>query len=178
MGKRYYCDYCDRSFQDNMHNRKKHLFGVQHHRAKKAWFDNFRGIHRKLHKAVGGCKTIHLRWIKFLVFIFRRCHTFKWRADKGALQKVSPDRWGIWQRKPHRCVSSLVQYMFSVMNLIRLLAVFSGQCVFGTSCRFSHMSERQMKMLEQNIDGEVLQQWAAAFLDLHLMISFRCVIDL
>ncbi|KAL4004593.1 protocadherin alpha [Sarotherodon galilaeus] len=42
MGKRYYCDYCDRSFQDNMHNRKKHLNGVQHHRAKKAWFDNFR----------------------------------------------------------------------------------------------------------------------------------------
>lgn len=25
-----------------MHNRKKHLNGVQHHRAKKAWFDNFR----------------------------------------------------------------------------------------------------------------------------------------
>ncbi|KAM4634671.1 zinc finger matrin-type protein 5 isoform 2-T2 [Polymixia lowei] len=42
MGKRYYCDYCDRSFQDNMHNRKKHLNGVQHHRAKKAWFDHFR----------------------------------------------------------------------------------------------------------------------------------------
>lgn len=43
MGRRYYCDYCDRSFQDNMHNRKKHLNGVQHHRAKKAWFDHFRG---------------------------------------------------------------------------------------------------------------------------------------
>lgn len=43
MGKRYFCDYCDRSFQDNMHNRKKHLNGVQHHRAKKAWFDHFRG---------------------------------------------------------------------------------------------------------------------------------------
>lgn len=42
MGKRYYCDYCDRSFQDNMHNRKKHLNGVQHHRAKKAWYDHFR----------------------------------------------------------------------------------------------------------------------------------------
>ncbi|NP_001291163.1 zinc finger matrin-type protein 5 [Esox lucius] len=42
MGKRYYCDYCDRSFQDNMHNRKKHLYGVQHHRSKKAWFDHFR----------------------------------------------------------------------------------------------------------------------------------------
>lgn len=44
MGKRYYCDYCDRSFQDNMHNRKKHLNGVQHHRAKKAWFDNFKDL--------------------------------------------------------------------------------------------------------------------------------------
>ncbi|XP_033845510.1 zinc finger matrin-type protein 5 [Periophthalmus magnuspinnatus] len=42
MGKRYYCDYCERSFQDNMHNRKKHLNGVQHHRAKKAWFDFFK----------------------------------------------------------------------------------------------------------------------------------------
>uniref|UniRef100_K7FBK2 Zinc finger matrin-type protein 5 n=1 Tax=Pelodiscus sinensis TaxID=13735 RepID=K7FBK2_PELSI len=43
MGKRYFCDYCDRSFQDNLHNRKKHLNGVQHLRAKKAWYDLFRG---------------------------------------------------------------------------------------------------------------------------------------
>ncbi|XP_026154223.1 zinc finger matrin-type protein 5 [Mastacembelus armatus] len=50
MGKRYYCDYCDRSFQDNMHNRKKHLNGVQHHRAKKAWFDQFRDSAAILHE--------------------------------------------------------------------------------------------------------------------------------
>ncbi|KAH0625537.1 hypothetical protein JD844_015083 [Phrynosoma platyrhinos] len=43
MGKRYFCDYCDRSFQDNLHNRKKHLNGVQHLRAKKVWYDLFRG---------------------------------------------------------------------------------------------------------------------------------------
>ncbi|XP_007568260.1 zinc finger matrin-type protein 5 [Poecilia formosa] len=49
MGKRYYCDYCDRSFQDNMHNRKKHLNGVQHHRAKKAWYDQFRDYAAVLH---------------------------------------------------------------------------------------------------------------------------------
>ncbi|KAE8634068.1 hypothetical protein XENTR_v10002192 [Xenopus tropicalis] len=42
MGRRYFCDYCDRSFQDNLHNRKKHLNGVQHQRSKKAWFDAFR----------------------------------------------------------------------------------------------------------------------------------------
>nr|XP_003230445.3 PREDICTED: zinc finger matrin-type protein 5 [Anolis carolinensis] len=42
MGKRYFCDYCERSFQDNLHNRKKHLNGVQHIRARKAWYDRFR----------------------------------------------------------------------------------------------------------------------------------------
>ncbi|XP_073527741.1 zinc finger matrin-type protein 5 [Phyllobates terribilis] len=42
MGRRYFCDYCDRSFQDNLHNRKKHLNGVQHQRSKKAWYDVFR----------------------------------------------------------------------------------------------------------------------------------------
>nr|XP_021488419.1 zinc finger matrin-type protein 5 isoform X1 [Meriones unguiculatus]XP_021488421.1 zinc finger matrin-type protein 5 isoform X1 [Meriones unguiculatus] len=42
MGKRYFCDYCDRSFQDNLHNRKKHLSGLQHLKAKKVWYDMFR----------------------------------------------------------------------------------------------------------------------------------------
>ncbi|XP_063313162.1 zinc finger matrin-type protein 5 isoform X1 [Pelobates fuscus] len=42
MGRRYLCDYCDRSFQDNLHNRKKHLNGVQHQRCKKAWYDLYR----------------------------------------------------------------------------------------------------------------------------------------
>lgn len=96
MGKRYYCDYCDRSFQDNMHNRKKHLFGVQHHRAKKAWFDNFRDAATLLNE----------------------------------------------ERTKEPCRKFLQ----------------TGQCVFGTSCRFSHMSERQMKMLEQNIDDEKRQK--------------------
>ncbi|XP_073697266.1 zinc finger matrin-type protein 5 [Garra rufa] len=96
MGKRYYCDYCDRSFQDNMHNRKKHLNGVQHHRAKKAWFDNFRDAATLLNE----------------------------------------------ERTKEPCRKFLQ----------------TGQCVFGTSCRFSHMSERHMKMLEQKIDDEKRQK--------------------
>lgn len=48
MGKRYFCDYCDRSFQDNLHNRKKHLNGVQHLRAKRVWYDLFRGGYDQL----------------------------------------------------------------------------------------------------------------------------------
>ncbi|XP_017315819.1 zinc finger matrin-type protein 5 isoform X5 [Ictalurus punctatus] len=58
MGKRYHCDYCARSFQDTLHNRKKHLNGVQHHRAKKAWFDNFRDAAAILQdeRAKQGCR--------------------------------------------------------------------------------------------------------------------------
>lgn len=54
MGKRYFCDYCDRSFQDNLHNRKKHLNGLQHLKAKKAWYDMFRGGCRRLGRRADG----------------------------------------------------------------------------------------------------------------------------
>ncbi|KAG1959008.1 zinc finger matrin-type protein 5 [Pimephales promelas] len=92
MGKRYYCDYCDRSFQDNLHNRKKHLYGVQHHRAKKAWFDNFRDVATVLNE----------------------------------------------ERTKEPCRKFLQ----------------TGQCVFGANCRFSHMSESYMQMLEQKFNDE------------------------
>ncbi|XP_059906142.1 zinc finger matrin-type protein 5 [Gadus macrocephalus] len=92
MGRRYYCDYCDRSFQDNMHNRKKHLFGVQHHRSKKAWFDHFR--------------------------------------DTAAILQDEQ------AKKPCR---KFLQ---------------TGNCGFGPSCRFSHMSEEEMEQLRMQIEDE------------------------
>ncbi|XP_054765609.2 zinc finger matrin-type protein 5-like [Lytechinus pictus] len=42
MGKRYYCDYCDKSFADNSENRKKHLNGVVHDRLRKLHYSQFR----------------------------------------------------------------------------------------------------------------------------------------
>ncbi|MBN3315687.1 ZMAT5 protein, partial [Atractosteus spatula] len=92
MGKRYYCDYCDRSFQDNMHNRKKHLNGVQHQRSKKAWFDNFRDASAIL-------------------------------ADEQT-------------KKPCR---KFLQ---------------TGQCVFGSNCRFSHMTDQDIGSLKHQIEEE------------------------
>ncbi|XP_048874716.1 zinc finger matrin-type protein 5 [Brienomyrus brachyistius] len=92
MGKRYYCDYCDRSFQDNMHNRKKHLNGVQHHRSKKAWFDNFRD----------GAAILAEEQIK------KPCRKF----------------------------------------------IQTGQCVFGFSCRFSHMTKKDIDDLKRQIEAE------------------------
>ncbi|KDR07385.1 zinc finger matrin-type protein 5-like [Zootermopsis nevadensis] len=42
MGKRYYCDYCDRSFIDDLEARKKHLNGSMHMRLKKEHYYSFR----------------------------------------------------------------------------------------------------------------------------------------
>ena len=43
MGKRYYCDFCDRSFADTSQARKKHIHGVQHQRNRKLHYDSFKG---------------------------------------------------------------------------------------------------------------------------------------
>ncbi|XP_019244920.1 PREDICTED: zinc finger CCCH domain-containing protein 3 isoform X2 [Nicotiana attenuata] len=41
LGK-YYCDYCDKEFQDTAAARRRHLQGVQHQRAKALWYDSLR----------------------------------------------------------------------------------------------------------------------------------------
>ncbi|XP_051777312.1 zinc finger matrin-type protein 5 isoform X1 [Erpetoichthys calabaricus] len=92
MGKRYYCDYCNRSFQDNLHNRKKHLNGTQHHRAKKAWFDSFRDAATIL-------------------------------AEEQT-------------KNPCRRFQQ------------------TGQCIFGSNCRFSHMTDCDIERLKLQVDAE------------------------
>ncbi|KAI3724175.1 hypothetical protein L2E82_35943 [Cichorium intybus] len=37
LGK-YYCDYCDKQFQDTPFHRKRHLQGLQHQKAKALWY--------------------------------------------------------------------------------------------------------------------------------------------
>uniref|UniRef100_A0A674H1T4 Zinc finger matrin-type protein 5 n=2 Tax=Telluraves TaxID=3073808 RepID=A0A674H1T4_TAEGU len=92
MGKRYFCDYCDRSFQDNLHNRKKHLNGVQHLRAKRVWYDLFR--------------------------------------DAAAILQEEQTK------KPCR---KFLQ---------------TGQCDFGSNCRFSHMTEQDLEKLSAQVQRE------------------------
>ncbi|GMG99800.1 hypothetical protein Nepgr_001640 [Nepenthes gracilis] len=44
LGK-YYCDYCEKEFQDTPFARKRHLQGIQHQRNKALWFDSVnRGV--------------------------------------------------------------------------------------------------------------------------------------
>lgn len=42
MGKRYHCEYCNRSFADTPHTRKNHINGVQHKRNRKLHYDSFK----------------------------------------------------------------------------------------------------------------------------------------
>uniref|UniRef100_A0A8C4R9D8 Zinc finger, matrin-type 5 n=1 Tax=Eptatretus burgeri TaxID=7764 RepID=A0A8C4R9D8_EPTBU len=39
MGRRYFCDFCGRSFQDNLPSRRRHIGGAQHQRLRRAWYE-------------------------------------------------------------------------------------------------------------------------------------------
>ncbi len=43
MGKRFYCDYCDKSFPYNSINRKKHNEGSYHQMMRNAYYSNYKG---------------------------------------------------------------------------------------------------------------------------------------
>ncbi|XP_044144458.1 zinc finger matrin-type protein 5 isoform X2 [Bufo gargarizans] len=96
MGRRYFCDYCDRTFQDNLHNRKKHLSGVQHQKSKKAWYDLFRDASEIL--AEEECKKLCRRFLQ------------------------------------------------------------TGQCDFGPSCRFSHMTAEDLDALKAHVEERRLRE--------------------
>ena len=43
MGKRYYCDFCDKKFPYNTANRKKHNEGSSHQAIRNAYYANYKG---------------------------------------------------------------------------------------------------------------------------------------
>ncbi|XP_069678600.1 zinc finger matrin-type protein 5 [Periplaneta americana] len=90
MGKRYYCDYCDRSFIDDIEARKKHLNGSMHMRLKKEHYNAFRDP-----------KTV--------------------LAEESAKETCK-----------------------------RFLR--SGECVFGSNCRFTHFTHQDLENLKYQIE--------------------------
>ncbi|PNF31830.1 Zinc finger matrin-type protein 5 [Cryptotermes secundus] len=96
MGKRYYCDYCDRSFIDDLEARKKHLNGSMHMRLRKEHYDSFRDPQTLL-------------------------------AEESAKEPC--------KRFLH-----------------------TGECVFGSNCRFTHFSRQQLQDLKQQIEEAEREQ--------------------
>uniref|UniRef100_A0A9L0T4Q4 Zinc finger matrin-type protein 5 n=1 Tax=Equus caballus TaxID=9796 RepID=A0A9L0T4Q4_HORSE len=121
MGKRYFCDYCDRSFQDNLHNRKKHLNGLQHLKAKKVWYDMFRG---------SGPQPFELGSLGDLEIKHAHPLTPASEADAAAIL--------LDEQNKRPCRKFLL----------------TGQCDFGSNCRFSHMSERDLQELSIQVEEE------------------------
>ncbi|XP_078739554.1 zinc finger matrin-type protein 5 [Lampetra fluviatilis] len=42
MGKRYHCDFCDKTFQDNLQSRRRHLRGLGHQQRRQQWYAAYR----------------------------------------------------------------------------------------------------------------------------------------
>ncbi|XP_057426655.1 zinc finger CCCH domain-containing protein 3 [Lotus japonicus] len=40
--RKFYCDYCDKLFQDTPGDRKRHARGIQHQQAKARWYDSIK----------------------------------------------------------------------------------------------------------------------------------------
>ncbi|XP_054714202.1 zinc finger matrin-type protein 5-like isoform X2 [Uloborus diversus] len=61
MGKRYYCDYCERSFADGAENRKKHLASVHHQKLRAAHYEQFKDAATLLaeNRAKKPCRKFH-----------------------------------------------------------------------------------------------------------------------
>merc|ERR1712189_152789 len=60
MGKKYYCDYCDKSFPDSLEGRKKHNLGLYHQQMKDAHYNQFADSRTKLARELtkGPCKIL------------------------------------------------------------------------------------------------------------------------
>ncbi|XP_076028930.1 zinc finger matrin-type protein 5 [Oratosquilla oratoria] len=61
MGKRYYCDYCDRSFPYSIEARKKHISGHQHLKVRKQHYYHFKTAQNRLGEETQKkkCKFFH-----------------------------------------------------------------------------------------------------------------------
>lgn len=94
--KRYYCDFCDKSFADNQTNRRNHLNGVQHKIARKEHYDSFKDPQMIL-------------------------------AEDSS-------------KKP--CRKFLQE----------------GDCKFGNSCKFSHLSKEERERYLNNINSKLMQE--------------------
>ncbi|XP_023618734.1 zinc finger matrin-type protein 5 [Myotis lucifugus] len=165
MGKRYFCDYCDRSFQDNLHNRKKHLNGLQHLKAKKAWYDMFReGLRLGCTLASPGEHDAEAT--PYPTFPAGPC-AIRWGNGGPERLNTWPVVMDIWTPKPlvlpWPSAPSGALPARAASNCLPL----AGQCDFGPNCRFSHMSERDLQELSIQVEEERrAREWPLDIADL------------
>ena len=99
MGRNYLCEYCDKRFKDDPNIRKKHFDGLQHQRAKKEHYANFKGWF-----AISCSSPQELSHISL---IFRRCqNNSRWRIPKSSVFVVSDRKLSVWSILPAESLHS------------------------------------------------------------------------
>lgn len=77
MGRRYYCDYCDKLFIDDLEARKKHLQSSHHIKLRNLHYESCRG--KKVFRSGSSLKKL---------YYFRSRNGFKGRIVKNTVSKI------------------------------------------------------------------------------------------
>ncbi len=67
MGKRFYCDYCDKTFPYTTDNRKKHCEGSQHQILRNSYYSNYKSNNNKDQKS--NFEVVFIRYFKSYLFL-------------------------------------------------------------------------------------------------------------
>ncbi|XP_064649608.1 zinc finger matrin-type protein 5-like [Lineus longissimus] len=132
MGKRYYCEFCDKSFADNRTNRKNHLNGSIHHRLRKQHYDAFKDATTILAEEAlkKPCKHFLGGYCEF--------------GESCRFSHMTEDiRRKLLQQGANASLSQE-----AAKPLCRSFAS-TGKCVYGNRCRFSHLTEEEKAELLQ-----------------------------
>lgn len=123
---KYYCDYCDKQFQDTLHARKRHLQSSSHLRAKSLWFSrnsNSNTLNSNNTDAGGFVKGLCNRFVKTVLLYFLEIYEFN--SFAFVMNNLG-----------------LVGF-FDVFSCFHLkwwcfFVVLKGFCPYGDSCKYLH----------------------------------------
>lgn len=85
MGRRYYCEYCDKTFIDELEARRKHLQSANHIKLRNMHYEQCRG--NFLFVILFALTQL------YNIFLFRTCDHFKRRAVEDSLPQVFSKRY-------------------------------------------------------------------------------------
>lgn len=172
LGK-YYCDYCDKQFQDTYFARKRHLQGIQHLRAKALWYDSLNGQYSPPPPSLFFLFLIifiKYAWI-YNIILFLACafliaetnQTYPDGFPKGVCSRfVKTVLFFFGENYPLCC------FLFSFCWIVLHMGFgLKGFCPFGDSCKYLHPKNNPA----QNTGNQGLR---GIFLPLHFIVCCWC----
>ncbi|XP_078739577.1 zinc finger matrin-type protein 5-like [Lampetra fluviatilis] len=150
MGKRYHCDFCDKTFQDNLQSRRRHLRGLGHQQRRQQWYAAYRGEFT----------------INTITYIITYTITSSVASSGTQLTAVSSPSSPSSTPTPSTpsptpstpsptpSPSSPAASPAVVRSLPRSRLPQQCRCDFGQSCRFSHLNSEELQRLRDTVEDE------------------------